>query len=444
MRLIGRRNFLEGLGLGAGAHLLGSMFRTMLPEALGQTPARKTFVVFTSGNGFVEKNYTCVARSATDFDLNGVFAPLAPFKSQVAIANKFYNPYDKALHGNQWATLSVLPSDNQTGEKRGPPGGISLDRFLAKEIGAKDPFPSTAIALGEGGKATKLLCVSADGKNQPFPAMSSSVKAYEAWFGAGIMPAAPGGPAPNTGALLAQDKSLLDFVAADITRMSARLAGPEKAKLDQYLASVRGVERQLKDLTMAQGNCTAPAKPGIELDRSGISPAVITANVDVTFAAIKCGLTRVAHISIMGFEAPFDGWGFLGSAGENWSHHQVMHAGDEPKYTKIANYIISKVAQMAESMSKVAVGNGTMLDDSLVAYVNTCGGKHHGGHGSHATVTVGKAGGALKTGIYQVYPEKLHAISDVYVSWVNAMGVPAKTFGDPMICKGPLPELMAA
>lgn len=438
MKLIGRRNFLAAMGLGAGAPLLGSIFHAnLLPEALGQTP-RKRFIIFTNANGFVERNYTCTARSEVDFDLAPAYDALAPYKAQMVIASKFYNPHDRALHGNQWATLSVMASPNQTGEKRGPPGGISIDRFLAKEIGSKDPFPSTAVGLAEG---TNILCVSCDGLNQPFPAIGSPVKAYQTFFGSGMVPAG-GAPAVDTQALLAQDKSLLDLISGDVKRMQGRLAGPERAKLDQYLTSLQGVERQLAELGKARTGCQPPTPLPATLDKANLDPKIIAAHVDVTFAAQLCGLTRVSHISILGMEGPHNGYGFLGMPGENWSHHQVHHGGDQPKILKIDQFVLSNVALMVERLAKTPEGNGTMLDNSLVVYINSCGGKHHGGQDNHAVVMVGKAGGTLRTGRYMTFAQKQHCISDVFVSMANMFGVPITKFGDPMHCKGPLPGLV--
>src|SRR4051812_9214996 len=145
MHLIGRRNLLAGLGLGAGSHLLGSMWKTMLPEALGAAALPKRLVLFTSCNGFLERFWTCPARSETDFDLMPIFAPLAAYKQNLVIASKFHNPFSHANHGNQMATLTVTESPVQESQMRGPPGGISLDRLIASKIGGNDAFDSTAV-----------------------------------------------------------------------------------------------------------------------------------------------------------------------------------------------------------------------------------------------------------------------------------------------------------
>jgi hypothetical protein len=431
MHLIGRRDFVRALGLGAGAALFTPMLRGMIREAQGQPLTRRRLIVFTHANGFIEKMYGRQAASESDFPLGGVYTPLEPFKQQLLILSKFYNPHDRALHGNQFATLSVVPSPNQAGEKRGPPGGISIDRLLAKEIGKEDAFSSTAVGIAEG---SKILCVSADGLNQPFPAIGSPVKAFNTYLAGAVE-----GSGYDPMLALAQDRSVLDSVRTDIARLEQRLAAPERAKLEQYLTSLRATEDRLTRI--AQGpTCTDPVAPGSELDQAKLSPEVVRAHVDVTFQAQLCGMTRISHISILGMEGPHNRYGWLG---DTKGHHNLHHDGDLDIVEKIDTFVLGEVAHMFQRLTEIPEGNGTMADNSLVVYINTCGGKHHGGQDKHAVVMLGSAGGALRTGRYLSYPEKQHCISDVFVSIANAMGLEISTFGDPEHCKGPLPGLAA-
>ena len=96
---------------------------------------------------------------------------------------------------------------------------------------------------------------------------------------------------------------------------------------------------------------------------------------------------------------------------------------------------------MVDGLRATPEGNGTMLDNSVVMFVNTCGGAHHRGQNNHAVLLIGGAGGALKTGRYLAYPDGKYCISDAYVSLANLLDVSITTFGDPSVCKGPLPGL---
>jgi hypothetical protein len=429
MHLIGRRNFLAGLGLGVGGHLLGSMFKTMLPEALGATGPRKRLILYTAANGLLEKFYTCASRSSTDFDLAPVFQPLAPYKSQLVIASKFFNPFSKALHGNQHATLTVKESTQpNVSQMRGPPGGISIDRFLAKQIGAGDAFSSTASGRG--------ICVSADGPGQSFPSISSPGKAFDTYFAAATPGAAGGGNTLESN--FAKNRSFLDVLRGDIGRMNGRLGSGEKAKLDQYLESLRTLEGQLQQRAMA-GGCAKGPRPTVEPGSAKLGD-VMAAHTDIILAAQKCGLTRVSHILFEGMEGPHIVYDWLA---DPRNHHDDHHAGDLPILQKIATWWMSQVARMVEGLKATPEGTGTMLDNSVVMFVNTCGGSHHRGQNNHPVVMLGGAGGKLKGGRYLTFPEGQRCLSDVYVSLANMLDVPITTFGEASVCKGALPGLVS-
>jgi hypothetical protein len=430
MHIIGRRNFLAGLGLGASTPLLGSIFNAMLPEALGAPTTRKRLILYTAANGFLEKFYTCANRSSTDFDLSPVFMPLAAHKSRMTIMSKFFNPFSKALHGNQHATLTVKESTNpNVSQMRGPPGGISIDRFLAKQIGSGDAFSSTATGRG--------ICVSADGAGQSFPSISSPGKAFDTFFAAAgsTMGGAPGGNSIESN--FAKNRSFLDVLRGDIGKMNARLAGPEKAKLDQYLESLRTLETQLGQRAMASG-CAKGPRPAAETATAKLGD-VLAAHTDVILAAQKCGLTRISHILFEGMEGPHIVYDWLN---DPKNHHDDHHAGDMTTCQRIATWWMSQIARMVDGLAATPEGSGTMLDNSVVMFVNTCGGAHHRGQNNHAMLMIGGAGGALKGGRYLTFPEGKHCMSDVYVSLANMLDVPITTFGDPSVCKGPLPGLI--
>ncbi len=448
MHIIGRRNFLGGLGLGAGAHLLGGIFRPLLAEAQGQA-SRKHLFLFTAANGLLERHTTCTARSETDFDLSASYAPLAPYKSNLVIASKFFNPYSKALHGNQMATLTVMESpDRGAAQARGGPGGISIDRFIAKQIGAGDPFSSTAVGCTQfrtGGSAERALCTSADGPGQPFPAFGSPAVAFREWFGARMPGAMPGGmmgaAADSFEASLGKNRSFLDLIAEDVTRMKMRLGGPERNKLDQYLESLAVVEKEAAKRTTVQAGCATVGAPALPVARGaldeGLDPEVLDQHIDVTHAAHMCGLTRVSHIAIEGMEGPHVKYSWLG---DPKNHHDDHHANDNTILQKIVVYWFSKMARLADLLAKTPEGNGTMLDNSVIVFINTCGGAHHRGHDSHPLIMVaGKASG-LRGGRYLKYAEGQRCISDAYVSLANLfLPTPITTFGNPAVCKGPLP-----
>lgn len=444
MHIIGRRNMLAGLGLGAGSLLL-PITRGLVGAARADQGPRKRLILFTAANGLLERYFTCQARGETDFDLPAALAPLGPYKDRLVIAHKFFNPYSKALHGNQMATLTVTESPQQATQMRGPPGGISFDRLIASKAYGSDPISSTAlgcVAYRTNATPERALCLSADGPRQPYPAIGSPALAFKTYFGGGV----PGGETDSLAGTLGKNRGFLDLVNDDIRRLGTRLSGGERAKLDQYLMTLQQVEKEIGQLAAAQGNCKTIAPPAIAASKGALDETldaeVLDAHIDVTLAAQRCNLTHVSHISIEGMEGPHARYTWVG---QTRNHHDDHHASNYPILEKIVVYWMQKMFKVVDALAKTPEGNGTMLDNSLVVFINCCGGAHHRGHEKHPLVMVAGKNVGMRGGRYLTYAEGKHCISDAYTSIVNLFLDPkdqVAKFGNPAVCKGPLPGLI--
>jgi hypothetical protein len=443
LHILRRRNFLAGLGLGVGS-IIAPLGRGLVREALGAEP-RKRLVLFTAANGLLERFFTCPSRGETDFDLTPALSPLAPYKDRVVVAHKFFNPFSKALHGNQMATLTVTESPQQAAQMRGPPGGISFDRLIARKAYAGDPISSTAlgcVAYRENATPERALCLSADGLRQPYPAIGSPALAFKTYFGGGT----PGGDSDSLAGTLGKNRGFLDLVNDDARRLAGRLAGAERAKLDQYLQTLQQVEKEIGQLAAAQTGCKNLTAPAIDPKKGALDetldPEVLDAHIDVTLAAQRCNLTHVSHISIEGMEGPHARYTWLG---QTRNHHDDQHAANTPILEKIVTYWMQKMFRVVDGLAKTPEGSGTMLDNALVIFINCCGGSHHRGHEKHPLLMVAGKNVGMRGGRYLTYPEGKYCVSDAYTSIANlflASGDQLAKFGDPGVCKGPLPGLI--
>jgi hypothetical protein len=434
-----RRKFLAGLGLGAASPLLPSIARSLIGEALAQpagTARFKRLFMFTGANGLLERFTTPKARSEKDFDLGPIYEPVAAYKDRMTIALRFFIPHTKDLHGSRTATTTVMPSPSPKANPA-PPGGISIDRYIAKKIGVGDAFSSTMVGRGDS--------LSSDGPNQRIPLIPYPEDAFPKFFGGSLPgPVDPGSAGGFVGDFNTKDKSILDWLRADAGRLNARLAAPERAKLDQYLESLRSLERQIATRGTAQTSCKKPPAP------TGTTPAACNGQtgttgcaqaieqlVDITFMAQQCNLTHVSHVSFEGMGGPHVKYEWLG---DPRNHHDDNHANDNAILQKIETWWFSMIARLVNQLAKAPEGNGTMLDNSLIMVVNATGGLHHRGYDRHPLIMLG--GRAGSGGRYLDYPEGRHCKSEAYASIANAFGVPTEKFGDPVYCPGPLTGLI--
>lgn len=441
MKLINRRRFVASLGLGAGAYLLTPLSRKLVAEAMGADKPRKRFILFTSSNGFVRSHYAQTARSETDFDLNAVMQPFAPFKRELSIVQPLHCPFDRTLHGNNFGGLTNMQSPgprHSTHDIYYTPGGPTIDRFIAKKIGEQDTFSSLYLgpAYSAGGGGPTGAC--ADGAGKGYSGYAHPMKAYEAIFRGG----AAGQSSPEeTAALLAQNRSALDAIKADVSRLSGALAAPERERMDQYLESLRALERQLGNLAAA-GACQAEtpklgscnkSKPSYET----ISRENVEALAQIGLNALKCGLTHVLHLTILGFGGPHISYCWIHPTTEHNCHHgNIKSAIDGQGLFKHNTW-----ASVWKGLRETPESGGTMADNAVAVYFNVCGGAHHHGSDSMPAVILGNAGGALRTGRYLSLPSKKYTPGHLWVSIANAVGAKTDTFGSAAHSNGGLPGL---
>lgn len=442
MHFLRRRDILRGLQLGAGALFLAPLCRNLVGEAQGAPLARKRLIVFTDGNGWATQGMPTngtlrtTVRSETDWDVPAALATLAPHRADLSVVLPLRNPHGRNLHGNSWATLSVVPNT-----LKGRVGGISFDRAMGQQLGREDVFTSIVLGLAEFGRSEgAVVHTSADGPERPVSAPNSPVRAYAQYIA--------GRPVTELAAdprqVLAQDKSLLDAVCNDVSAARGRLAGFERQKFDQLLESCRALELQLVRRQALTESNSVPTPPSATLTKTGLTPETVRGNTDVLFQALAFGVSRVAHLSILGRDAHNDGWGFLGVGGDghenlahmdmgpNWTKPQIIEG-----YTKVTDFKAAELAHLWTRLKSVPEGDGTMADHTVVLWINSGGGKHHDGTDDMGVVMLSGSKLTLPRGRYVTLPAK-RAISDLFVSVAQALDVGMTTFGDPNICKGGL------
>lgn len=427
MRLLDRRTLLTGLGLGAGSHLLGPMVRSLVPEALGQTSKKTRLVVYINSMSVPKEYLPQPGATDTAFTLGQSWAPLEKHRSEMLFLNRLINPFNKDLHGNRWP-LSIAPE----GPGRAP-GGITFDRQIGAALTTTEPFPS--LSLLPTAYHTDVGH-SADGKGRVFPGEKNPIKAYQRIFGGDVT----SGLSPEQ--RLARKQSVLDFVRGDITRLQTRLAGPEKERLDQYLESVRGTERQLTSLVTLTASCTRPGAidPSLSKTDGDVRSEMFQAHLDIAASALTCGLTRVVTLQMGGDFFESGHYAFLGEDRLIGAHGQWHGDPNKNKHYKLYGYHAGNVAAMRDRLATVREGGATAADNTLFMMMNSGGAQHHDGWNTHWMLLLGSLGGQLKTGRYIDYAAQ-RSVSDAFVSAANALGVNVSTVGDPSACKGALPGL---
>ncbi|MDX1385931.1 MAG: DUF1552 domain-containing protein, partial [Thermoanaerobaculia bacterium] len=246
-----RRTFLRGMGAAVALPFLDAM-----APAFAARPARVTRVAFVyTANGIIMKDWT-PAEVGTGFTFPKTLAPLEPLRDQVMVLSGLAHKNGEALgdgagdHARAGATWLTGVHPRKT-EGADIYNGISFDQMLAETLGRDTPLPSLELGIQDvslvGGCDSGYSCAYSNtlswrSPTQPLPYENDPRRVFERLFGDGTT----SDPASRA-VLTRQNRSLLDFVLADAQRLRLSLGPGDRRKLEDYLDSVREVERRIEN-----------------------------------------------------------------------------------------------------------------------------------------------------------------------------------------------------
>lgn len=441
LRPLSRRHLLRGAG---GVALALPWLEIMLPGRKAHAAAPKRFMVFFTPNGTVRSNWAPTG-SSTDFKLSRILAPLEPHKQDIVVINGVDQKMGGFGDGHTQGMASMLTgtpcnSGPWNPNTAGWASGLSIDQELANKIGGGTKFPSLEFGIqvgvhGQpgGSKVTVWTRMCYKGSDQPIVPENSPYSMYNRVFSD-----LTGDPAALT-RLRATRKSVLDALGAEYKGLLVRLGGEDRKRFDSHVQSLREIEVALDGQGAAIGACKGPTQAApVDINNNANYPIMGKLQSELAVRALACDLTRVATLQ----------WSHsVGCNSHTWvdaagAHHELSHneAGETEKLTRINTWYTQQFANLLVMLKSVPEGNGTLLDNTVVLMCNEMA---NGGHsGTDAPyVLAGRAGGALKTGRFLNFAGAMPN-NNLLLSLLNAMGVPAKTFGKADWCTGPLPGLL--
>lgn len=424
-----RRQVLRGAGAVVALPFLESIApRRAYAQMGGPT---KRFVAFYVPNGIHMRAWTPAGRG-TRWETTPILAPLEPFRDAINIVSGLRNEpaYPDGPGDHAAGTGSFLSAAHcfKT-EGAGIENGISIDQLIANAVGQEHRFPSLVLGSEGGGNAggcdSGYSCaysrnISWTGDTTPAAKEVTPRSVFNRLFGshdAGLTQA-------QVARRKLYRKSVLDFVRGDAERLKPKLGRTDTRKLDEYLTSVRELERQI-ELTEAQ-RCDAGVVPGRPEDLRGH----VRQMLDLLVVALQCDLTSVATYMLGngGSNRPFP---WLGIAD---GHHQISHHQDNPaNFAMLQTIDIWEMEQVAWLLGRLQGiedrDGGTLLDNTLLFFSSEIADGNSHAHRDLPVLLAGGAGGQLRGGRHLDFAEK-PAIADLFVRFAQLMGVDVTTFGD--------------
>lgn len=434
---ISRRTMLRGMGASLALPLLDAMMPAKAAASVVKAPVRMACLYFPNGvwqDGWIPKTV------GHGYDLPYSLTPLEGLSDQVNVLSGLDKAASRQGDGHYAKTANFLTGEpvNKTTGKDVSVGGISMDQLAAQELGHLNPLPSLELGIDpvisgidSNVGYTRLYgsYISWRSATQPVAKEINPRFVYERLFGDERTRARSADPRAA-----ADFGSLLDLALDDANRLRGRLGRDDQVKLDEYLDSVRAVERRiefglkddprvwrpLSDPIMTE----APENPADEFDR-------IRLMLDLMVLAFQTDSTRVQSFM---FANDVSGRNFSFLDGVNGGHHDMSHHENKEEkalqYQEITKWHVQQFAYLLDRMRSIPEGDGTtLLDNSMVLFGSSISDGNSHNPNNLPLLLAGNAGGRLKTG-YHIASEKNTPLCNLYVTMLNAMGVPVDGFGD--------------
>ena len=396
---LGRRAFLCGMGTTIALPLLEAMAPAFAKAADAADVPRRMVAIET--NMGIMPQFFFPEKSGRDYALSPYLERLKDHREQFTVFSGVSHPGVTGGHAAERCFLTGTPHPERGGFRN----GVSLDQFAAEQVGNRTRYPSLVLAMSNEGSTLSYTRSGA-----PIPSERSPRKLFEKLF-------AQGNPAEveaNVEALR-QGRSMLDFVGEQSRRLNQSLSKSDQARMDEYLTSVRELEKRLhsSEEWEHQPKPVVTAKPPDDIEDAREFVAKTKLMFDVMKLALETDSTRIISLFI-----------------DTTVIHNITHHGNRPE--AIAELRAKEEAQFdalggfLTALSGAREEGQTLLDRTMVLY-----GTPMGSANSHSNINLPVlfAGGGFRHGQHLAFDqENNHPLATLYVSMLQRLGLPSDSF----------------
>lgn len=437
---INRRTVLRGLGTAIALPILDSMLPTRLlsaaSPAANAAPLRMAFLYVP--NGMHMPDWT-PQQDGANYDLPKTLETIKSHRQQINVLTgltldgAFAHGDGGGDHARSVAAFLTGAHPRKT-DGADIQNGISVDQVAAEAVGKKTRFSSLELGLEPSAQAGQCdsgySCAYASNMSWRSP---TSPMAKEIDPGALFDRLFAGQTVRETHkAKSIRDKyrkSVLDFVLEDAGDLKRVLPESDRRKLDEYLYSVRDVEKRfvgIEKLSLTEeGVPDYPRPPGVPKEMSDHCRLMM----DMIALAFQTDSTRI--LSFM-FTNAGSNRGYA-ELGVSEGHHDCSHHGkSDTKQQKIATinrFHIQQYAYLLDRLSQIREADGTLLDNSMVVYGSGISDGDRHNHDNLPILLAGNGGGRITSGRHIRYPNKT-PLCNLYLWMLQQMGVRTSNFGD--------------
>ena len=426
---LNRREVLRGAG-GVALALPFLEGMSSAAQSVGELPKRVACFFFPNGvalppekDQYHDDWHWFPQGEGRDYTLNLSTESFEPHRDEITFLSGLSHPAGRKMagHGVSDVYLTAGPVDANAYNNT-----ISVDQVIADQLGRETRIQSLALSTGGGvGTTGRTHTLSFTKTGQPIPAEHSIRRCFNMMFGQDDM------SLQSARRQLLIRKSMLDQVLEDSKSLKNRLNAPDRAKLDEYLSSMRDYERRIQRMESWLD------KPKAEVDEASMSVDATSAQMkdyvrafyDLIFHAFQTDTTRVVT-HMLGIEGGGSKSDAFPEALGLKPHHALSHrkGSDFRDWGRWDQFMNQNFAYFLDRLKNAQEGNGSVLDRSLIMYGCSTSTTHLAKN--YPLILAGGSQFGVSHGQFRKFDENKVRLSDMFVTMMNALGVETEQFGD--------------
>jgi Protein of unknown function (DUF1552) len=446
-RHISRRTVLRGMGATIALPFLDAMVpaRTLLAKtaAAGRTRLSCIEMVHGAAGSTVHglaRNMWSPAAVGRAFELSpSSMSPLEPYRDYLTIVSntdvrnaEAFEP--KEIGGDHFRSSAVFLTQAHPKQTEGSDVyvGVSLDQLYAQRFGQDTPVPSMQLCIENvdqsGGCAYGYACVYTDtiswaAPTEPLPMVRDPRAAFDMLFGVGATP-------EQRAAHRRTNRSILDWVGAEVARLRRELGPTDRGRLNEYLEDIREIERRIQKIEVHNASGEQRELPGAPIGVPDSFEEHVRLMFDLQAIAFAGDITRV-----FSFKLGRDGSARVyPESGVKLPFHPASHHGEREdrieQFAQINRHHVSLVPYFLEKLKNLREGDSNLLENTLVIYGSPMGNSNVHNHKRCPLFLAGRAGGHMKGNLHLKAPDGT-PMANVMLTLLHDLGLDdLESFGD--------------
>jgi len=428
-KAIPRRTFLRGMSAAVALPMLDAMVPAISSASAAEPVRRLGYVYIPMGMNPVPWTPSAEGRLT---ELTPSLESLNPYLEHLSVVSNLEVKNAQVTGGNHATAGSAFLSCARAKRTEGSDYelGTTVDQIVAQQIGQETPLPSlelgTDLIAQVGNCDNGFACVYMNSlawssPTSPLPMEADPRVVFERLFG-------DGGTPEQRRAEMRRNASILDWVMGDMTSLRRRLGPGDRTRIEEYLTTVREVERRIQ-----QAEQQAEESPLVALERPTSVPEDwedhVKLMMDLQVLALQADLTRVVTFQL----AREGSTRAYPQIGVPEPHHPISHHVNDPvkleKLAKINAYHVSLFGYLLGQLQDTEDGDGTLLDHTTYILGSGMGNPDIHNH-TDLPIVVARGGlGSIQGGQHVKYDPQT-PLANLHLTVLDHMGVELDSFVD--------------